>query len=392
MSTKNPLTDKSQFRGDILDRQFSVHYDPMTGMYSYDYADVTPEILTQLAALKFYRISSTKLADVEAEVSKLRKPTAAAAAAKAPESENEGAGEENAGNAKAGDAKAGNEAAGNTNAGTGTAGRGNETAESKTENATAAEVAEGWKAALEAAAANPDEKPLTERAKELADQFKQGSDLYDPLKKKQNTGGSLTPEEQKTMEKALRILVDVTRNTYLDASKEFLDTYNAGRNNSTIPTDEKDAYSFATDLLQKDSRLTELDSKEGDLSEAEQAEKTDLEEFFMNLDNGSELAPARIQKPFDGMRYDYARAVRQNLLATPKEEQTKSKLNDLQFFDAFLRTYESTEEGQSNMPKEVLQEGPKEKGEARLTGGKRKAHKTRKAHKKDDSKHTTRKQ
>jgi hypothetical protein len=198
------------------------------------------------------------------------------------------------------------------------------------------------------------------------------------------------------LKKAFRALVDITRSTYLDASEQFLETYNIGRNNTTIPAEEKEAYTFARDLVQKDSRLTELDAKEAtnrELSEAEQEEKNDLEEFFTKLNDGSETSPELIQSIFDTMRYEYARVVLKSLLATPKEDQTKTKLNDLQFFEAFIQAYESTE-GRSNMPKEELREEANEKDEAvvAVVGGKRKAHKTRKAHKKHESKHTTRKQ
>lgn len=72
-ANKVELANKKDFRGDILDRQFSVYFDPTTGLYSYDYAEITPEIASELQKLKFYRLASTKLADVEAEVSRLRK-------------------------------------------------------------------------------------------------------------------------------------------------------------------------------------------------------------------------------------------------------------------------------------------------------------------------------
>ncbi len=74
-ATKTELKTKDEFHGDLLDRQFSVRHDPKTGLYSYDYAELSPEIKTELDKIQFYRFSSPKLAEVEAEVAKLQKPS-----------------------------------------------------------------------------------------------------------------------------------------------------------------------------------------------------------------------------------------------------------------------------------------------------------------------------
>lgn len=69
-ATKSEISNKNDFRGDILDRDFPVHFNAKTGAYSYDYADVTPAIASELEKIKYFRVSSPKLAEVEEEVVK----------------------------------------------------------------------------------------------------------------------------------------------------------------------------------------------------------------------------------------------------------------------------------------------------------------------------------
>jgi hypothetical protein len=72
-ATTTELKQKMDFRGDLLDVKHSVHFDPQTGTYSYDYADLTPEVKAAIEKLVFKRISSPKLAEIEEAVSVLRK-------------------------------------------------------------------------------------------------------------------------------------------------------------------------------------------------------------------------------------------------------------------------------------------------------------------------------
>jgi hypothetical protein len=69
-ATKSELSTKDDFRGDILDRDFPIHFDAKTGTYSYDYAEIDAPLASALKKLKYYRVASPKLADVEAEVVK----------------------------------------------------------------------------------------------------------------------------------------------------------------------------------------------------------------------------------------------------------------------------------------------------------------------------------
>lgn len=69
-ATKSELSAKDDFRGDILDRDFPVHFDAKTGTYSYDYADISAALASELDKMKYYRVSSPKLAEVEAELVK----------------------------------------------------------------------------------------------------------------------------------------------------------------------------------------------------------------------------------------------------------------------------------------------------------------------------------
>jgi hypothetical protein len=62
------ITNLKNFRGNILDRQFPVQFDPTTGMYSYDYVKVTPEIEAKLKSLQYFRKSSKSLAEIEADL------------------------------------------------------------------------------------------------------------------------------------------------------------------------------------------------------------------------------------------------------------------------------------------------------------------------------------
>jgi hypothetical protein len=69
-ATKSEITNKNDFRGDILDRNFPVHFNAKTGAYSYDYADVTPAVVSELEKIKYFRVSSPKLSEVEEEMVK----------------------------------------------------------------------------------------------------------------------------------------------------------------------------------------------------------------------------------------------------------------------------------------------------------------------------------
>jgi hypothetical protein len=63
-----PISNLKNFRGNVLDRQFPVQFDPKTGLYSYDYVDKTPEVEAKLKNLKFFRKSSKDLAEIEADL------------------------------------------------------------------------------------------------------------------------------------------------------------------------------------------------------------------------------------------------------------------------------------------------------------------------------------
>ncbi|NBN99103.1 MAG: hypothetical protein EBV19_07700, partial [Flavobacteriia bacterium] len=66
--TVKPITNLKNFRGNVLDRQFPVEFDPQTGMYSYDYVELTPEVTSKLKNLKYFRKSSKDLAEIEADL------------------------------------------------------------------------------------------------------------------------------------------------------------------------------------------------------------------------------------------------------------------------------------------------------------------------------------
>jgi hypothetical protein len=69
-ATKTELKERDDFRGDILDREFPVHFDTKTGAYSYNYADVPPELESAIKNIKYFRVSSPSLAEVEEELVK----------------------------------------------------------------------------------------------------------------------------------------------------------------------------------------------------------------------------------------------------------------------------------------------------------------------------------
>jgi hypothetical protein len=66
--TVKPISNLKNFRGNVLDRQFPVQFDPSTGMYSYDYVELTPEVTSKLKNLKYFRKSSKDLAEIEADL------------------------------------------------------------------------------------------------------------------------------------------------------------------------------------------------------------------------------------------------------------------------------------------------------------------------------------
>jgi hypothetical protein len=66
---------KSDFQGDILNREFKI-LRGSTGEYSYDYVDQTPDVVKALASIKYYRLKSKSLADIEAAIKARSKGTA----------------------------------------------------------------------------------------------------------------------------------------------------------------------------------------------------------------------------------------------------------------------------------------------------------------------------
>ncbi len=66
---------KNDFQGDILNREFKI-LRSSTGEYSYDYVDQTPDVMKALASIKYYRLKSKSLADIEAAIKARSKGTA----------------------------------------------------------------------------------------------------------------------------------------------------------------------------------------------------------------------------------------------------------------------------------------------------------------------------
>jgi hypothetical protein len=83
-ATTQELSNKNDFRGDILDRDFPVHYDASTGTYSFDYAEYPEEVRADLQAklqaaidqIKYYRISSPTLSELETKLASHMKKVA----------------------------------------------------------------------------------------------------------------------------------------------------------------------------------------------------------------------------------------------------------------------------------------------------------------------------
>lgn len=82
-ATTKELSNKNDFRGDILDRDFPVHYDASTGTYSFDYVESPAELQAALKNIKYYRVSSPTLAELETKLaSRIKKEAPAAPRAK----------------------------------------------------------------------------------------------------------------------------------------------------------------------------------------------------------------------------------------------------------------------------------------------------------------------
>lgn len=65
MSVKESTITKDQFRGDILQRDYSAKYNPDTKTYEFDYVEVTPELEEALKKITYSRIVSSNIADIE---------------------------------------------------------------------------------------------------------------------------------------------------------------------------------------------------------------------------------------------------------------------------------------------------------------------------------------
>ena len=424
MSTKSPIPDKAQFRGDILDRQFSVHYDPITGMYSYDYADLTPEILSQLGGLKFYRVSSPKLADVEAEVSKLRKPTAAASTATATKAvATEAVNEKPASITVPGK---GGPSSKPSNSGASfppespfinasgaavplppilpphrlvdltdealseyleryrAAGVIDEAAipavvqdvqerrrERNANSAAAAEEAKEreaqaereWEEFRAEKAASPDSKPLTERGKQDAEEYKKAMVILTPLIHKRWDGQPFEEEDEENEQKGIRIIQRMDQGQFVRPAQILLAKYK-GKNESTIPEGEKETYAFAKVLVENVRRLEELEKKE-ELTEEEKAEQQELEEYFNTIRIGELKFPELLQDMYKKEHYEYTRAAKDYLVSLPKEEQDAAFLPDLRFFDEFVKTFADSlgvDENAPATPRPEAEEGKEGEG------------------------------
>ncbi len=69
MSVKQSQITKDQFHGDILQRDYSVHYDPDTKTYTFDFAEMKPETEQALKNLTYYRFSSDDISQVKQAIS-----------------------------------------------------------------------------------------------------------------------------------------------------------------------------------------------------------------------------------------------------------------------------------------------------------------------------------
>ena len=69
MSVKESQITKDQFRGDILQRDYSARYDPSTKTYTFDYVVLTPKVEEALNDVTYLRFTSDKIADVEQAIS-----------------------------------------------------------------------------------------------------------------------------------------------------------------------------------------------------------------------------------------------------------------------------------------------------------------------------------
>jgi hypothetical protein len=68
MSATPVPVSKTEFQGDVLDREFKIVRDANTGEYFFDYVDATPEVKKALDDIQYYRLKSTKLSDIEAAI------------------------------------------------------------------------------------------------------------------------------------------------------------------------------------------------------------------------------------------------------------------------------------------------------------------------------------
>jgi hypothetical protein len=59
---------KTEFQGDVLDREFKILRDAKTGEYMFDYVEITPDLKKALDTIQYYRLKSTKLSDIETAV------------------------------------------------------------------------------------------------------------------------------------------------------------------------------------------------------------------------------------------------------------------------------------------------------------------------------------
>lgn len=69
MSVKQSQITKDQFHGDILQRDYSVHYDPDTKTYTFDFAEMKPETEQALQNVTYYRFSSDDISQVKQAIS-----------------------------------------------------------------------------------------------------------------------------------------------------------------------------------------------------------------------------------------------------------------------------------------------------------------------------------
>ena len=332
-ATKTELTNRQEFKGDVFDRQYSVHRDPTTGMFSFDYADITPELALELQKIKFYRVTSTDLRDIEEELKKSKDLS----------------GESRIPNTKP-------------------------TTNTKPETQTETKV--------------PETGEITKAVEAQSSEFKEDLDAFLPLQEKVDAGEELNEEDAKKYDSLFgSIQAKIRQRKLIQAKKRYNEfQLKANESGTNLSNEDKTKSDFYARIIDAFETIEEVEEKEkrGEpvnasnltrkIEAIEFLDSDEVDEVIRELEDVAEI----VEKLERRQAYKNSKALLQQFTAVAVNKRTPEDVKRLEEAHAVVNAYEGTKKNKPVGPENVNVGFGKNENWA---GGKRRTRKNRKSNK-----------